>query len=119
MSSELSRYDVTYAGEKMVEMKQAYEEIIELFSDLVHVFQSMGKHVQQRKETVAQKDFGKIDKVLDRIKKNAFFEVFLLSMNQVTYNFLTHQLIGLCFTDDTLGKAGKMMRGFSVFIQAC
>ncbi|WP_286885408.1 hypothetical protein [Aneurinibacillus sp. UBA3580] len=46
MLSELSDYDVTYAGEKMAEMKQAYGEIIELFSDLVRVLQSMRKHMQ-------------------------------------------------------------------------
>lgn len=119
MLSKSSGYDVTYAGEKMAEMKQAYGEIIELFSDLVRVFQSMGKHVQQRKETAVQKDFGKVDKVLGQIKKNAFFEVFLLPMNQVSYDFFAHQLTDLRFANKALGKAEKVMREFSMFIQIC
>lgn len=66
-----------------------------------------------------QKDFGKVDKMLGQIKKNAFFEVFLLPMNQVSYDFLTHQLTDLHFTNGVFEKAEKVMREFSAFIQVC
>lgn len=114
-----SSYDLNHFTQRMEQMEFDYNNLFGLISKTIEVLRELESSSRAKEELKLEALFPKLDKALNRIKNNKFYEIFLLPMNRVYFELLNNQTVTIRFEQNQILKAEKIIKEFGKFIFLC
>jgi hypothetical protein len=112
-------YELEYINHNVITMKLEHSKLLGLLNETIDVLQEMEKLCKHEEEQKLERVFPKLDKSLNKVKKNKFHKIFLLPMNRVSFEFLTLQTERIRHEQSQIIKAKKVIQEFGKYILLC
>ncbi|WP_352418289.1 6-hydroxymethylpterin diphosphokinase MptE-like protein [Proteiniborus sp.] len=119
LSSESTSYDKEYLISQSQKMDKEYKETAKIIKEYYSILDSIDTFIKNRNFNQAEKMYVKLDRSLSKIEKNKFFQVFILSMNRVSYKALADGIDSLNEEKNKTLKGERISNSFRQFMDKC
>jgi len=112
-------YDLEYAKDQALKMKEDYEQLRKSFNQITSIFNDIHRCKEHKDRHRLGKLFPKFDKTASKIFDNRFFKIFLKPMNRVQEELLLKKIGKIKFEKDPLVKAEMVIEDVGKFMYVC
>jgi hypothetical protein len=112
-------YELGHITQMIEVMESEHSKLLGLLNDTIAVLLELETLSKFKEEQKLERIFPKLDKALNKVKKNKFHEIFLFPMNRVSFEFLTLQTERIRFEQSQIIKAEKVIQEFGKYILLC
>lgn len=118
-SENKSMYDNELIGLKVEEMYEEFKKVDSIFQQITKLLDSLRISARDNKQSQLKKHFARWDKMIRRLRRNKFYDVFLQPMNRVKFELLLINVDKIRFQEDIVGKANLIVTEFGNYIKEC
>jgi hypothetical protein len=112
-------YDLNYLKEKKLELKIDFNKVVQLISELEKYLIKIKKLSKNRNLNQIEKMYLLLDNLFDKIIKNKYFNLFIIPMNRLQYEFLDMEINKINSLKDPYKKSEKVIEEFEKFMFLC
>ncbi|AOY75647.1 sugar phosphate nucleotidyltransferase [Clostridium formicaceticum] len=114
-----NNYDMQYMKQQMEKMNTAYKNVDNLIKKIREILNKIKRLCQNRNFKQVEKMYNKLDEVFETIKRNDYFNTFIMPRNRVFYKILQDEVVSTQSEGNQMKKAEKLINAFGKFIFTC
>jgi len=118
-SVETSNYDIKTLQERQNILRKSEEKLDDLFAKAIGILKKIRKLFRNQNYQELENEYKKIENTFTEISKNEFYNIYILPMNRVFYDFLIMELAEVKREKNKLKKAEMVIKTFSDYTYIC